>query len=74
MGDRKVMDEHTWHDVVKECEQILGCDDTAKSPLQSNLPNLIRSLQIGSRNLICMGCKKLPEQCDCLLRFTRRTK
>lgn len=39
------MNKYTWHDIVKECERILECDDTAKSPSQSNLPNLIRDLQ-----------------------------
>jgi hypothetical protein len=40
--------EKTWNDVVKECEQILGCKDTADSPLQSNLPNLVRDLKSGA--------------------------
>ena len=42
------MSERTWHDVVVECEEILGCEpgDTAESPLSSNLPNLIRDLLI----------------------------
>jgi len=46
------MSERTWHDVVVECEKILGCEpgDTAESPLSSNLPNLIRDILIGSRN------------------------
>ncbi len=33
-----------WHDIIKECEQLLGCPDTAESPLMCNLPNLIRDL------------------------------
>ncbi len=36
---------YTWHDVIKECEQVLGCEDSAVSPLMCNLPNLIRDLQ-----------------------------
>ena len=40
--------EYTWNDVVKKCEQILGCEDTADSPLQSNLPNLVRDLKSGA--------------------------
>lgn len=39
------MDEYTWHDVIKECEQVLGCEYSAESPLMCNLPNLIRDLQ-----------------------------
>lgn len=32
-----------WHDVVINCEKLFKCDDgTAKSPIMSNLPNLIR--------------------------------
>lgn len=34
-----------WHDIIKECEQTLGCPDTAESPLMCNLPNLIRDLK-----------------------------
>jgi hypothetical protein len=34
-----------WHDVVVECEGILGCKDTAESPLMSNLPNLVRDIK-----------------------------
>jgi len=37
--------DYTWRDVIKECERILGCDDTAESPLMSDLPNLIRDLK-----------------------------
>ncbi len=37
----------TWHDVVIECERILGCPDTAASPTMSNLPNLVRDLKHG---------------------------
>jgi len=33
-----------WHDIIKECEKLLGCNDTAESPLMCNLPNLIRDL------------------------------
>jgi hypothetical protein len=33
--------------VVVECERILGCPDTADSPLMSNLPNLVRDLKHG---------------------------
>lgn len=40
--------ERTWHDVVVECERILGCPDTAESPLMSNLPNLVRDLKHGN--------------------------
>lgn len=39
------MNEYTWHDVIKECEQVLGCEYPAESPLMCNLPNLIRDLQ-----------------------------
>ena len=39
------MDKYTWHDVIKECEQVLGCEYSADSPLMCNLPNLIRDLQ-----------------------------
>ena len=41
----KIFDSTTWHDVVVQCEKILGCDDTAASPFMSNLPNLIRDLK-----------------------------
>ncbi len=39
-----------WHDIVKECEQLLGCPDTAESPLMCNLPNLIRDLKHREEN------------------------
>jgi len=37
--------ERGWHKVVQECEQIFGCEDTAESPLMSNLPNLVRDFK-----------------------------
>ena len=46
--------EYTWHDVVKKCEQILGCEDTADSPLQSNLPNLVRDLKNGASSQLAV--------------------
>ena len=47
--------ERTWHDVVVECERIMGCPDTADSPTMSNLPNLIRDLKNGivPNSVIC---------------------
>ena len=36
--------ENGWHQVIRECEHILGCPDTAEAPLRCNLPNLIRDL------------------------------
>ena len=42
-----VRPERSWHDVVRECERILGCPDTAESPTMSNLPNLVRDLKNG---------------------------
>lgn len=38
------MKEHTWEDVVKECEDMLQMNGHAESPLMSNLPNVIRDL------------------------------
>jgi len=38
------MKEYTWEDVVRECEEILQINGHADSPLQSNLPNVIRDL------------------------------
>jgi hypothetical protein len=35
-----------WHDIVKQCEEILKCEDSAESPLHSNLPNLVRDLRL----------------------------
>lgn len=35
-----------WHDVVIECERILGLEGTAESPITSNLPNALRDIII----------------------------
>ena len=43
LGD--IMKHYSWHDVVKECERVIGCEDSAASPLMCNLPNLIRDLK-----------------------------
>ena len=40
-----------WHEVVKHCEEIFKTDDTAESPLMSNLPNLVRNALIDKRIL-----------------------
>lgn len=45
--------QKTWHDVVKECEEIVGCTDTAESPLSSNLHNIVRDLKVASGE----GCR-----------------
>lgn len=34
-----------WHKVVKECELLFGCEDTAESYWQSNLSNLVRDMK-----------------------------
>ncbi len=36
--------DHTWEDVVRECEDILQLNEHAVSPLMSNLPNIIRDM------------------------------
>ncbi len=40
--DRFIAEQGDWERVVHGCEKILGCPDRSESPLQSNLPNLIR--------------------------------
>ena len=35
-----------WHDVVQQCELMMGCRDTSESPRMSNLPNLVRDAMI----------------------------
>ncbi len=33
-----------WHILIAECEELFGCEETATSPVMSNLPNLIRDM------------------------------
>lgn len=44
--EKAAKEKDGWHEVVKHCEEVLGCEDTAESPLMSNLPNLVRDLRI----------------------------
>jgi len=39
-----IKENYTWEDVVRECEDLLQMNGHAASPLQSNLPNVIRDL------------------------------
>lgn len=38
------MKEYTWEDIVKECERLLQMNGHARSPVDANLPNVIRDL------------------------------
>jgi hypothetical protein len=40
-----------WHKVVVQCEEIIGTSGTAKSPLLSNMPNLVRDLKTQTQTL-----------------------
>lgn len=52
---------YTWHDVIKECEKVIGCEYSAKSPLMCNLPNLIRDLKF---KLQASEKEQIPGQLD----------
>lgn len=55
---QRARSERSWYDVVRECERICGCPDTAENPTMSNLPNLVRGLKNG---IGCPECAKLRE-------------
>jgi len=38
------MINYTWESVVRECEDILQVNYHARTPLESNLPNIIRDM------------------------------
>ena len=42
--EKALTEQEGWHEVVKHCEEILKCSDTAKSPIMSNLPNIVRDM------------------------------
>jgi len=44
VGRLIIKENYTWEDVVRECEDLLQMNGHAASPLQSNLPNVIRDL------------------------------
>ena len=54
--DKAIEQRDQWHEVIKECEYIFGCTDTAESASMSNLPNLIRDLI--SKNRIIEQAKR----------------
>ena len=56
-----------WHRVVKDCERAAGAHGTAKSPLDSNLPNIVRDLKHGikppvprEQSVRCFKCAERP--------------
>ena len=55
------MSKHTWEDVVRECEEILQMNGHANSPLESNLPNVVRDLVYK----ICGSPAEQAEPCAC---------
>ncbi len=54
----RIQEGEMWHELVKECERIIGTPDTAEAPHLSNLPNLVRDLITSktTRESLCEGC------------------